>query len=77
MTTSSPVANEYLLKEELQSVTGWSQVDKQVTWLREKGIPYRIDGKRVIVSRVHVRAWLEGRTPVPSRGPNWKVLERA
>lgn len=53
---------EYLPPPELQSLTACKQPAKQATWLKDKAIPHRVDGKRIIVSREHVRAWLEGKS---------------
>lgn len=60
--------------DELRRLTGYARAAEQATWLRERDIPHRRDGRRVIVSRVHVRAWLEGRGVVVSEGPNWGAL---
>ena len=59
---------------ELQLLTSYSRAAEQAAWLRERGIPHRRDGRRVIVSRLHVREWLEGRETVVSEGPNWAAL---
>jgi hypothetical protein len=59
---------------ELQLLTGYARAAEQDAWLRERGIPHRREGRRVLVSRVHVRAWLEGKEIVSSEGPNWGAL---
>lgn len=56
--------SEYLSVDELRSLTGYTRANAQSLWLRERGVPQRQDGRRVIVSRVHVLAWLEGRNIV-------------
>ncbi|MBK5204057.1 MAG: DUF4224 domain-containing protein [Polaromonas sp.] len=61
---------EYLDGIELHLLTGYTRSTSQASWLAEHGIPHRLDGKRVIVSRIHVQAWLEGRTVVHSTGLN-------
>lgn len=61
---------EYLDGIELHLLTGYTRGVSQVSWLKNKDIPYRQDGRRVIVSRIHVRAWLEGRSVVHSTGLN-------
>lgn len=61
---------EYLSDFELYSLTGQIPTAKQAAWLAEHAIPRRVDGRRVIVSRVHVQSWLEGRTVVHSTGLN-------
>jgi hypothetical protein len=70
----APVS-EYLDVAELRSLTGFSRALQQATWLQERGIPHRRDGKRVIISRVHVRHWLEGRTLAVSSGLNWAAIK--
>ena len=62
---------------EIKRLTAAAKSPGQSAWLKEQGIPHRVDGKRVIVSREHVRAWLEGRTVQQSTGPNWGALKRA
>ncbi len=64
------VMSEYLSSSELHTLTGYARSGQQDGWLKEHGIPHRLDGKRIIVSREHVRAWLEGRTVASSSGLN-------
>jgi hypothetical protein len=66
--------SEFLGKPELRKLTGAARVNTQERWLSEQGVPYRRDGARLIVSRHHVRLWLE-RAHVPQgRGINWEAL---
>ncbi|MBK9573691.1 MAG: DUF4224 domain-containing protein [Rhodoferax sp.] len=65
---------EYLSRVELATLTGAMRAGRQANWLGEKGVPHRLDGQRVIVSRLHVQAWLEGRVAVKSSGPNWAAI---
>lgn len=60
------MTSEYLSTSELHTLTGYARPTQQAIWLKEKAIPHRLDGKRVIVSREHVRSWLEGRNIVSS-----------
>lgn len=62
---------EYLNAAELHQLTGYARTAQQTAWLKSRSIPHRQDGARVIVSRLHVQAWLEGRHTVSSNGPNW------
>ena len=62
--------SEYLNSPELHTLTGYARCTDQGKWLATKGIPHRLDGKRVIVSREHIRGWLEGRTVATSSGLN-------
>ena len=57
---------EFLNSTELHDLTGYARATSQAQWLKERALPHRLDGRRVIVSRVHVQAWLEGRTVVSS-----------
>lgn len=58
---------EYLTTQELHQLTGYARSAQQAAWLKFRSIPHRPDGSRIIVSREHVRAWLEGK-PVLARG---------
>lgn len=66
--------SEFLAPEELKQLAGCTPVSKQDAWLTEQGIPHRLDRRRVIVSREHVRAWLEKRPLYSSNGPNWGAV---
>lgn len=66
--------SEFLEPDELKRLTACTPAAKQDEWLTEQGIPHKVDRKRVIVSREHVRAWLEGRPLRSSTGPNWGAL---
>lgn len=68
---------EFLKSAELHDLTGFARAAEQEAWLKEHGIPHQRDGKRVIVSRFHARAWLEGRPVVASNAPNLAALNRA
>lgn len=65
---------EFLDKAELRGLTGCAWATTQASWLRSKGIPFQQDGKRLIVCRVHVRAWTAGTLAVSSNGPNWSAV---
>lgn len=69
--------SEYLDQAEIRTLTASCRVPTQANWLKERGIPHRLDGRRIIVSRVHVQAWLEGRPTRSSNGPNWAALANA
>lgn len=64
------MSSEYLSPGELHSLSGYARSGQQGNWLAQHGIPHRADGRRLIVSRVHVQAWLEGRTVASSSGLN-------
>lgn len=66
--------SEFLSSDELRELTDASRAGKQAAWLEENHVPYRHVGTRVLVSRMHIRAWLEGRAIVTSKGPNWAAM---
>lgn len=66
---------EYLDSAELHRLTGFGRARAQAAWLQDKNVPHRQDGRRVIVSRVHVLAWLEGINVVASQGINWAAIK--
>ena len=53
---------EYLSHQELHALTGYARPTAQAKWLKEHSVAHRLVDRRVIVSRVHVQAWLEGRS---------------
>lgn len=65
---------EYLPRAELHQLTGFARPTKQAEWLAAMAIPHRVDGARVIVSRVHVQGWLEGKHVAQSGGFNWGAV---
>jgi hypothetical protein len=66
---------EFLTQIDLHQLTGFARPGKQADWLKQNGIPYRVDGSRVIASNKHVQSWLEGRTVVSAAGPNWSAVK--
>jgi Domain of unknown function (DUF4224) len=62
--------SEYLTAQELHQLTGYARPGMQAEWLKSKGIPHKQDGSRLIVSRVHVQSWLEGRPTLMRGGMN-------
>lgn len=61
---------EYLTPQELHQLTGYARSAQQADWLKTRSIPHKQDGSRIIVSREHVRAWLEGRPVLARAGLN-------
>jgi hypothetical protein len=66
--------SEFLAGSETHALTGFARAAEQEAWLKGHGIPHKRDGKRVIICRVHVRAWVEGRPVVASTAPNLGAL---
>ena len=62
--------SEYLNPPELHTLTGYARCTDQGKWLATKGIPHMVDGRRIIVSRVHVQMKLEGKAMPMSNGLN-------
>jgi hypothetical protein len=58
--------SEYLDPQEVRQLTDHARVLAQAAWLRAEGIPHQVRGRRIIVCRVHARAWVEGRAPAVS-----------
>lgn len=65
---------EFLSKSEIESLTGYKRCTEQAEWLVHMGLPHRMDGRRLILSRSHVRLWLEGRPIVQSAGPRLDLV---
>lgn len=65
---------EYLSPAELHTLTGFARSAQQAGWLKKHMLPHQADGKRIIVSREHIRAWLEGKDVKSSTGPNWAAV---
>lgn len=66
--------NEYLSNQELSRLTGASENSSKSRWLKGRCIPYQEDGKRLIVSREHVRSWLEGKVTLTRAGMNLSAI---
>ncbi len=65
---------EFLLPTELKRLTACGWRARQIDWLRSQCIPFKNEGDRIIVSRSHVRDWLEGRSNAPRRGMNLAAI---
>jgi hypothetical protein len=63
-------ASELMSPEEIKELTDAAQAAKQAEWLADHGIPHKLVGRRVKLSRVHVRQWLEGARFAFSSGVN-------
>ena len=66
---------EYLTVPDLHTLTGYARPTSQASWLVQHGIPHRVDGRRIIVSRVHVQNWLEGKPSVSFAGVNLEAVK--
>lgn len=72
--TAFPPESEFLCPEDIRFMTDRARFGAQCERLTELGVPYRLVGRRVLVSRFHVREWLAGRTVTPSASPNWAAI---
>lgn len=52
--------SEFLSRDEIRELTARAHPRAQAAWLKAEGIPHQLRGRRLIVSRAHSRAWLEG-----------------
>lgn len=57
--------DEFLSDKEITQFTGFTQRDRRAEWLKQNGVPHKLNGKGcLIVSRVHAREALEGKQNV-------------
>lgn len=71
----SATESELLSPAEVKAVAGGAaRLDDQVRILREQGLPHKVVGKRVVVSRYHLREWLAGRVVAPSSAPKLELV---
>jgi hypothetical protein len=67
--------SEWMSADEIRELTDLRQAPKQAQWLEDRGIPHRLEGRKVKLSRVHVRAWLEGARLNVGGGINWGAVK--
>ena len=68
MSARHPLSDELLTPTEVHRLTDSADPDAQEKVLCQDGIPYRRRGRRILVSRYHLREWLTGRPVAQSRG---------
>lgn len=62
---------EFLLPADVKDLAGGAAgLEAQAQALTLAGIPHRVVGRRILVSRYHAREWLAGRPVAPTRRPN-------
>lgn len=67
--------NELYSPAEVKALTGGkARVADQLKVLDELGIPHKLVGRRVVVSRYHVRDWLAGTALPPSTKPRLELV---
>lgn len=69
------LTGEFLLPQEIKRMTSQGKLDDQESFFKKEGIPHRRLGKRILVSRAHVREWIAGAVFVPSRGINMGAIK--
>jgi hypothetical protein len=67
--------SEFLTSTDLHALTGYARPSKQAQWLKEQGIPHRVDGARVIVTTKHATNWIEGRTVIGPGEFDWSSVK--
>lgn len=67
----------FLDKDALRHLTGKAQVSTQDEWLRNRNIPYKREGSRLLVMWTHVEAWIEGRPTSALVEPDFSYLEKS
>lgn len=69
------VETEFLTPAEIRPLAdGKAGLLDQSEALRLLGIPHRVVGRRILVSRYHVREWLAGRLVTPSKKPRLDLV---
>lgn len=61
--------SEFLAPAEVKHLAGGAAtLAEQLRVLEGEGIPCKLVGRRIVVSRYHAREWLSGRHVTPTRG---------
>lgn len=67
--------SEFLSPAEVKDLAGGAAtLMEQLRVLEAEGIPCRLVGKRIVVSRYHAREWLAGRHVTPTRGARLELV---
>lgn len=67
--------SEFLTPAEVKDLAGGvPTLVEQLRVLEGEGIPCKLVGKRLVVSRYHAREWLAGRHVTPTRGPKLELV---
>jgi hypothetical protein len=68
-------AAEFLTPAEVKAAAGGAaSIADQAATLKANGIPHRLVGRRLLVSRYHVRAWLQGEVVAPRSEPKLELV---
>lgn len=66
--------SEFLSPAELRDLTTKARLADQVRMLQSQGLPFREIGRKLLVSRHHMRAWLCGEPIAQTRAPNMGAI---
>lgn len=67
--------SEYLDSRELKLLTDYAYKSRQAEWLKLKGIPFKLDGARLVVAKTHVQNWIEGKQITRRQGMNLAAIK--
>lgn len=68
--------SELLKPAEVRDVCGGvARLADQSRILAEHGLPFKVVGRRVVLSRHHLREWLAGRVAAPSKAPRLELVK--
>lgn len=66
----------FLNKEDVRRLAlGRARADAQEAWLKQEGIPFKRQGKEILVLWTHVHNWIEGRPSPSFVEPDFTSLE--
>jgi hypothetical protein len=66
-----------LSKPEIRQLTNKAHLSKQMGWLDAHGVPYHLEGKRLLVSRSAAEAYLRGEQVIGERAPDFSKAQLA
>lgn len=70
-----PAESELLRPAEVRDICGGAaRLADQVRILEEQRVPHKVVGRRVLVSRHHLREWLAGRIVAAPRAPRLELV---
>ena len=64
----------FLTEEEIKTLTGYSHASTQSRWLAERGLPHRLETRRIVLLRQDVEKWVHGEPVVTHGGINWAAV---
>jgi hypothetical protein len=64
----------WVSEADIVRMTGYKQPGAQAKVLESRGIPYRLEGKTVLVLCVDAEKWVRGEPMVSNGGINWGAV---